>query len=315
MSAPPTTAVPVYMTEWHTQFMNESEVDPAHFADTMQLINPGIDLKRSLVSIVNKRMDLNPYTSVVSYDPAADTEALTTANSTFREEAETIDPVPKWRLYTDAAGDQYNDDIASLSFEDTIEARYREGLKRLQIETARFAAGAADINAVHCDAFVRGIAMMEGDLLASLKDEELRLDLIDKQLKLDYIRAAVAAMIGLLGSRINSIQVATGQDHDAVKTIITAKSNYYAQEQDIMVNEAKWELDSFGEIGAFMGAINGAPRLTYVKQTPKQEFLANSLTTAAMMGSAGMQIGGPVGGAVGMLGGIIAAGAYQAAGR
>lgn len=314
MSAPPDVNIPYYMGVNHAALINEQIVDPAA---NFGITTAGIELNKSLIQLVNEQVANNPYASVVAYDPTEALDGLGVAVEAFDDAITDADPEDDWTSFLETALAAYDDDIGgdSLTIDDLVEARYRRALKAMQIESARFVAGAADVNAVHSDAFVRSLGMMEGDLLASLKDHEFNLDFLDKQMKLDFLSKAVANMTNQQQARFGGLYNVAAITDDEKKTEIMAMGNYYREETDIVVNEAKWQLDNFGELGSFMGAINGAPRLSGIRQTPLQQFMTNALPAAAMMGSAGAMIGGPVGGVIGAIGGALGAGLYGLAGR
>lgn len=313
MSSPPDNKIPYYMAVLHPEFLNEAVVDPT--ADpNMDIVTPGLDLDKSLIQLVNEQVANNPYSAITAFDPSEQLDMLGDATEAFDTKITEADPEEDWTDYTETALGMYDEDIGDLTIEDMTESRYRRALKAMQIETSRFVAGAADINAVHSDAFVRSLGMMEGDLLASLQGDEFRLDFMDKQMKLDYLTKAVMNMTNMQQAQFGGLQNVASMRDAEVRTHVTAQGNYYREESDITINEAKWELENFGEIGAFMGAINGAPKLIGIRQTPLQQFMTNALPTAAMMGSAGAMVGGPIGGAVGLIGGVLGAGLFQAAG-
>lgn len=212
--------------------------------------------------------------------------------------------------------------VNSSGIQSIMDAHEARAVARQQRSIARFTAGMADANAVLSSAFAIGLALRESEAENEVAEFDARLNheivssmlsgALDSLYKGTTLRAeyknrlivdGINHMIQLQQGDISAMNAAASLQTEISRITAVLKKEQKADDLEIDVNDATWDLFLLQHGGNFLSAINGAPMIPK-GLTKTQSAVGGALSGAAIGLLAAKEIG--IGLLTGGIGGLIA---------
>ena len=243
-------------------------------------------------------LSLNPYTSVVSYNPDTDlSQAQSTVNS-FSALVSEIDEISTWNTMVDAAFDKLSKLLPDTSQVDSEVTSYEAAAKtQLANSYNRVAAGFFDINGVVGTAFPSALAMLELSFTTDVnRFRAERTHQADKNRAM-VMAQAVDSMTRLLQTKLQgSANTVNMQGRQAGMTI-AAKEDQRIADTNLSVDETFWRMRA---LRSGLDVLKGPAGVAAGPEGPSKfdRIMSGVLTSFSMAGQLG-QITGSVEAGVG----------------
>lgn len=307
MSSTPSQLIPYYIASTHAEALGGVDHDNTTTLGYSPLSSK-TEPDTNATAIMNADLLNNPYVIVQAYNPETDVLSMWSTVLQFQSDALAISPLADWTAHVAAAKTVYDTHFGSISGEldDLADAEHKSLALQAAAEYGVLAAGAVDIGAVHSSAFIRAKARIVDRVLAETAKSTARMRLADKQFEVQSVMQSVGDIIKLAVTQMDMEKTAVALALDQGKAAITAMSNYYEMEGENLVSFQKWDMERMQDLGGFIGAAQGAPRIT---SEGKGARLGSFLSGAALGATPGTALGNPliaiagagIGGILGMI--------------